>query len=171
MVKKLLLSAFISLMLTLPVSVYGQSIGGWKDYMAYAEISNIEQNGNTIYVLASNNLYTYNKTDKSIQTFDKTNKLSNASIAVRKNLEIVEEFRNEKRWDSVSQLDARRLKDNVSPLLIGEKDDEFAKRMSNAASLCILSKGSTTYSLSMTFPSPLVNPNIFLSLPFFGTLK
>lgn len=56
------------------------------------------------------------------------NKLSNASIAVRKNLEIVEEFRNEKRWDSVSQLDAKRLKDNVSPLLIGEKDDEFAKR-------------------------------------------
>lgn len=81
MVKKLLLSAFISLMLTLPVSVYGQSIGGWKDYMAYAEISNIEQNGNTIYVLASNNLYTYNKTDKSIQTFDKTNGLSDCEIA------------------------------------------------------------------------------------------
>ena len=41
--------------------------GLWKSYLSYYEPTEIEQAGNNIlYVLASNGLYAYNKTDKSV---------------------------------------------------------------------------------------------------------
>lgn len=55
--------------------------GTWKAYMAYAEPTWIEQNGNMLYVLASNDLYSYNANDKSIHTYDKVNGLSDCNIA------------------------------------------------------------------------------------------
>jgi hypothetical protein len=55
--------------------------GSWKAYMAYSDIQDVEQgSGNVIYVLASNNIYSYNTADQSIQTFDKTNGLSDCNI-------------------------------------------------------------------------------------------
>ena len=41
-------------------------MGQWKSYLSYYDVTEIEQAGNTLYVLASNNLYSYNKNDNSI---------------------------------------------------------------------------------------------------------
>lgn len=56
-------------------------IGTWKNYLAYSDITQIEKGGNTIYVLASEGLYSYNTNDQSIQTYDKTNGLSDSGIS------------------------------------------------------------------------------------------
>ncbi len=55
--------------------------GTWKAYMAYSDVSQIERDGNTLYVLASNDLYSYNRNDNSITTYDKTSGLSDCNIA------------------------------------------------------------------------------------------
>ena len=56
-------------------------IGTWKNYLAYYNIQQIREAGsNDIFVLASNGLYQYNKTDQSIYTYDKTNGLSDTYI-------------------------------------------------------------------------------------------
>ena len=66
-------------LLSLPVAF---ADGLWKAYMAYAEPTEIEQaNGNIIYVLASNGLYSYNQSDHSLTTYDKTNRLSDCTIS------------------------------------------------------------------------------------------
>lgn len=54
--------------------------GTWKAYLAYSDVSQIERDGNTLYVLASNDLYSYNRNDNSITTYDKTNGLSDCYI-------------------------------------------------------------------------------------------
>ena len=56
-------------------------IGTWKAYMAYHDIKEIEKGGNILYVLASDNLYSYNTNDQSIQTYDKANTLSDCGIS------------------------------------------------------------------------------------------
>lgn len=56
------------------------AIGDWKAYMAYRDVQEMEQAGNLIFVQASNNLYVYNKNDQSIQTFSKTDYLSDCDI-------------------------------------------------------------------------------------------
>ncbi len=56
--------------------------GLWKSYLSYYEPTEIEQAGNNmLYVLASNGLYAYNKTDKSVQIYDKINALTDCGIA------------------------------------------------------------------------------------------
>ena len=56
-------------------------IGTWKNYLAYSDIQQIRAAGNdNLFVLASNDLYQYNKTDQSIYTYDKTNGLSDTYI-------------------------------------------------------------------------------------------
>ena len=55
-------------------------IGTWRNYLAYSDIQQIQEAGNDIFVLASNNLYQYNKQDQSIRTYDKTNGLSDTYI-------------------------------------------------------------------------------------------
>lgn len=55
-------------------------IGTWKAYLAYQDITEIEKGGDVLYVLASKHLYSYNTNDQSIQTFDKTNLLSDCNI-------------------------------------------------------------------------------------------
>lgn len=56
------------------------STGTWKAYLAYHDITEIQQAGSSIYVLASNNLYSYNQNDQSILTYDKTKTLSDCHI-------------------------------------------------------------------------------------------
>lgn len=68
------------LMLVMNVLYTKAAIGDWKAYMAYSEVQEIEQAGNLIFVQASNNLYVYNPTDQSIQTFSKMNYLSDTDI-------------------------------------------------------------------------------------------
>lgn len=67
--------------LLLPLGLYSQEAGKWRAHMAYRDITDIQQGGQTLYVLASDNLYTYNQNDQSLQTYDKTNGLSDCEIA------------------------------------------------------------------------------------------
>jgi hypothetical protein len=54
----------------------------WKAYLSYYEPTEIEQaSGNMLYVLASGALYSYNRNDQSLQTYDKTTVLSDCDIA------------------------------------------------------------------------------------------
>ena len=55
-------------------------IGTWRNYLAYHDIQDIQAAGNYLFVRASNSLYQYNKTDKSIYTYDKVNGLSDTDI-------------------------------------------------------------------------------------------
>ena len=53
----------------------------WQNHLAYYEPQNICEAGNTLFVLASNDLYLYNKNDQSITTLDKVNGLSDTNIS------------------------------------------------------------------------------------------
>lgn len=61
--------------------MWPQAIGTWKSYLAYSQIQEIERGQNTMFVLASGNLYSYNENDQSITTYDKINGLSDNGIA------------------------------------------------------------------------------------------
>ena len=72
----------LSIILTINASLAGATaIGTWKAYMAYHDVTEIEKGGNTLYVLASGNLYSYNENDQSVRTYDKINLLSDCDIA------------------------------------------------------------------------------------------
>lgn len=63
------------------ISLVRAQIGTWRNYLAYSDIQQIRAAGNDdLFVLASNGLYQYNKTDQSITTYDKTNGLSDTYI-------------------------------------------------------------------------------------------
>lgn len=70
----------LTLLVLLPFSHAMAQIGTWKNYLAYHEVGDIQKAGNTLYVLASNGLYTYNTQDHSILTYDKANYLSDCDI-------------------------------------------------------------------------------------------
>ena len=55
-------------------------VGTWRNYLAYSDVQQIQEAGNNLFVLASNDLYQYNKEDQSIYTYDKTNGLSDTYI-------------------------------------------------------------------------------------------
>ena len=55
-------------------------IGTWRAYMAYSKPQKIAAAGQKLFVLASNDLYIYNKSDQSIVTLDRTNGLSDTYI-------------------------------------------------------------------------------------------
>ncbi|MBP1539746.1 MAG: Por secretion system protein [Prevotella sp.] len=56
-------------------------IGTWKAYPVYRNVTWIESAGNLLYVLASDNLYSYNTTDGSIETYSKMDMLSDGLIS------------------------------------------------------------------------------------------
>ena len=57
-------------------------IGTWRAYMSYYEPQQIVKAGaNTLFVRASNSLYSYNLNDHSITTFDNVNTLSDTYIS------------------------------------------------------------------------------------------
>ncbi|WP_025000291.1 type IX secretion system anionic LPS delivery protein PorZ [Prevotella aurantiaca] len=80
MMKRTNILAFICLLLMFPLYSFSSGTGTWKNYMAYSNVQWIEKGGNLLYVLASNDLYTYNEKDNSIQTFDKINGLNGTHI-------------------------------------------------------------------------------------------
>lgn len=55
-------------------------IGTWRNYLAYHDIQQIQAAGDYLFVMASNDLYQYNKNDQSITTYDKVNSLSDTYI-------------------------------------------------------------------------------------------
>lgn len=75
--KRVILSFFICFTYLLHTTA---QIGTWKVYPSYNNITDIIPNGNKIYVLASGALFVYDKTDNSIQTFDKSNLLNDVDI-------------------------------------------------------------------------------------------
>ena len=69
------------LLLTLIIATAARAaIGDWRIHMAYSEPQQIERVGEQLFVRASNSLYLYNKTDQSLQTFDKTTGLNDVTI-------------------------------------------------------------------------------------------
>lgn len=76
--KKILLTTLC--MVLSAIAAKAQTAGAWKAYMAYYDITQVEKAGNTYYVLASNNLYAYNTSDQSVQTYDKMGLLSQCDI-------------------------------------------------------------------------------------------
>ena len=77
-IKRYFLSFF--LLVSVVASAVGGGIGTWKNYLSYSNIQWVEQGGNKLYVLASNSLYSYNRNDQSIRTYDKINGLSGMDI-------------------------------------------------------------------------------------------
>ena len=73
---------FLSLILffSLVVTAFAGGVGTWKNYLSYNNVQWVEEGGNKLYVLASNSLYTYNKNDQSIKTYDNVNGLSDSDI-------------------------------------------------------------------------------------------
>ena len=63
------------------VSRVAAQTGSWKAYMSYYEPQQIVKAGsNTLFVRASNGLYSYNLNDQSITTYDKVRQLSDTYI-------------------------------------------------------------------------------------------
>lgn len=77
-IKRYFLSLF--LLVSVVASAVGGGIGTWKNYLSYSNIQWVEQGGNKLYVLASNSLYSYNRNDQSIRTYDKIKGLSGMDI-------------------------------------------------------------------------------------------
>lgn len=75
---KYLLTIILSLIVCL--STVAEGVGTWTLYPSYADITEIQPAGNKVYVLASNNLYSYSTTDGTIETYSKKDILSDNSI-------------------------------------------------------------------------------------------
>ncbi len=74
-------TTLIATMLILLCHGIQAQIGTWKAYPAYRDVTQIEEVGNLLYVLASGGLYAYNTNDQSILTFDKAKTLSDTDIS------------------------------------------------------------------------------------------
>ncbi|MDO5447229.1 MAG: two-component regulator propeller domain-containing protein [Prevotellaceae bacterium] len=74
--KKTLLS-LIAAIVTLNLSA---GIGDWKSFLAYSDISQIVPTGNQVYVLSSNDLFSYDVTDESITEYNKVTNLNDTYI-------------------------------------------------------------------------------------------
>ena len=74
-----LLTGLIAWMLCITIHAVG--VGKWNAYMAYSNITEIEDAGDILYILASDNLYSYNTNDQSVQTYHKMNFLNDCSIS------------------------------------------------------------------------------------------
>lgn len=62
------------------MTAQGANIGQWNAYLAYHDITDIEPAGQLIYVLSSNDLFSYNVNDKSVYAYNKTNSISDTEI-------------------------------------------------------------------------------------------
>lgn len=73
---------FVMMLLTaaFPAAAFAEAVGTWRIYPSYNDVEIVEVAGKTIFVKASGNLYSYNTEDESLQTYDKTNNLSDVNI-------------------------------------------------------------------------------------------
>ena len=72
--------AVIILSILSPLLLQAATIGEWNVYPAYADITDIQPAGNTVYVLSSKNLFSYHLSDNSVKTYGKGHGLSDAGI-------------------------------------------------------------------------------------------
>lgn len=81
-IRRLMLAACLPALMAAPLRLAAQDGGDgrWRLYPSYADITEIEPTGKSVFVLASNNLYSYNPDDQSVTTYDKTNALSGVEI-------------------------------------------------------------------------------------------
>jgi len=78
--KKIIILFTLLLSLSMTVGSRAATIGTWKAYMAYHDVQDIQKAGHVLFVLASDNLYSYNTNDGSILTYDKSTLLSDCGI-------------------------------------------------------------------------------------------
>jgi hypothetical protein len=71
----------IILTIIFPLLLKAASIGEWNVYPAYLNITDIQPTGNRVYVLSSGNLFSYNLSDQSVQTYGKGHGLNDAGIS------------------------------------------------------------------------------------------
>lgn len=74
--------AVIILLVLFPFLSKAATIGEWNVYPAYADITDIQPAGNTVYVLSSGNLFSYHLHDNSVKTYGKGHGLSDAGITL-----------------------------------------------------------------------------------------
>lgn len=77
MIKKFFAIALILLLLGVNTKA---AIGDWQLHTAYSDVTYCQVVGNKIYVIASGSLFTYNKEDGEVYTYDKINELSDYNI-------------------------------------------------------------------------------------------
>ncbi|MBR1687576.1 MAG: Por secretion system protein [Prevotella sp.] len=70
----------IAALFILSCSALHAQIGTWRAYMAYHQIQQIRAAGDEVFVLSSDNLWSYNRNDHQITTYDKTQQLSDTYI-------------------------------------------------------------------------------------------
>lgn len=70
----------LTLMLSVVSSVFASKIGQWQTYIGYSDITDIEPAGNLVYVLSSDNIFSYNTVDKSVATYDTVYPLNDSGI-------------------------------------------------------------------------------------------
>lgn len=70
---------FLSMLIVI-AAISHASIGTWKTYMAYGEIMDISAGNTQVFVLATNDLYSYNTVDMSITEYNKVKNLSDVKI-------------------------------------------------------------------------------------------
>ena len=71
---------FILIMLTMALYAAAEAVGTWRLFPSYSNITDIQPAGNTIFVLASGNLYSHNITENSVATYDRTTCLNASDI-------------------------------------------------------------------------------------------
>lgn len=72
---------FAGLFLINVVTVWSQpAIGEWTDYQSYARAKNVADTGDKVYCVTEGGLFSYNKTDNSIQKMSGINGLSDVGI-------------------------------------------------------------------------------------------
>ena len=79
-IKQVVLVALFTVHCSLFTSPIRAQIGTWRNYLSYAEPTQIQAAGNDLFVLASGSLYQYNQNDQSIYTYDKVNGMSDVDI-------------------------------------------------------------------------------------------
>lgn len=68
------------ILLFVSMNILADAVGTWKIYKSYSEISQIAPSNKEVYVLASGSLYSYNVSDNSVTTYDKTTCLNGTDI-------------------------------------------------------------------------------------------
>lgn len=72
---------FIALLFLLVARSYAQpAVGEWTDYQSYAHAKNVVDTGDKVYCVTDGGLFSYNKTDNSIQKMSGISGLSDAGI-------------------------------------------------------------------------------------------
>ena len=79
-IRLIVLVALFTVHCSLFTSPIRAQIGTWRNYLSYAEPTQIQAAGNDLFVLASGSLYQYNQNDQSIYTYDKVNGMSDVDI-------------------------------------------------------------------------------------------